>query len=423
DLTYRDLHDRVSAKVSSQHFMQNPVLVGQGERQVFASNLVKVEHGVNVLSVDSAKNQITINTGIAAGVRKQAKFAIYPMGTRDFGKTTEQLAIAEVIEYGGTDAKCQLERLAERRMVEVGDQAMLLAPAPRLIRQVRLDLAGEALEIIQKALPDNGWVNLAEDNEEDRYIDYLVTLNTQNEYEIRGSQTNATYSNRPLVKVDEPDAGQKLVQRLVHLSKYRSIQELKSSGSPLEPKFKVRWFGKLSDYDPMADGPANKLKPRDVDSFDNPNQPTIKEGEWIFLEIINEYSSSLNVSILDLVPNWKVEQAWPGKEPAVEIPSRHDGGNREVAAFRPTLPEGYQKGIERVKVFATLGSLDLRFLSLPRLDNPIPTLPEGRNFKGFDPLSNVVAAIATEKAGSKDMNAAYSYREWVVKDFTLTIEK
>ncbi|NET15301.1 MAG: caspase family protein, partial [Okeania sp. SIO1H6] len=42
DLTYRDLHDRVSAKVSSQHFMQNPVLVGQGERQVFASNLVKV---------------------------------------------------------------------------------------------------------------------------------------------------------------------------------------------------------------------------------------------------------------------------------------------------------------------------------------------------------------------------------------------
>jgi hypothetical protein len=425
NLTYQNLHDRVRAKVRLKNPMQEPVLVGPGERQVFASHLAKVEHGVNVLSVDPTNNQIVINTGIAAGVRKGAKFAIYPGGTWDSSQIREQLAIAEVIDYGSTDAKCQLEILPDRRMVQPGDQAILLSPAPKLIRQVRLNLEGKALELIQNALPGNGWVKLAEDNEDLSNIDYFVTLNAQNEYEIQGNQVNTPYPNRPLVKVDEPDAGQKLVNRLVHLSKYRSIQDLKNSGSPLEANFKVRWFGKLQDYDPGADGLPNDLKPKDVESFDNPNEPAIKEGEWVFLEIINEHSSSLNVSILDLVPDWKVEQAWPEKEAFVEIASKDKGGNREVVAFHPTLPEGYQDGIEQIKVFATLGPLDMRFLQLPKLDNPIPTIPQGRNFKalGLDPLSDIVAAIAEEQAGSKDMNAVYSYREWVVKDLTLKIEK
>jgi hypothetical protein len=94
-----------------------------------------------------------------------------------------------------------------------------------------------------------------------------------------------------------------------------------------------------------------------------------------------------------------------------------------VIAFCLSLPERYQEGVNIIKVFATLGEAELRGLALPALDSPIVAPPGYRGYSGSDPLSLLAEAIAQEQPQDRRLNAAYSYREWVVKQFTVRVKQ
>src|SRR5205823_2000739 len=81
-----------------------------------------------------------------------------------------------------------------------------------------------ALEAVKKALPGNGWIELTETA--DSPADFAVTLDKEGKtYEIC-DRAGQALKLRPLLRVDAPGAAEAVVRRLVHLAKYRAVQEL-----------------------------------------------------------------------------------------------------------------------------------------------------------------------------------------------------
>lgn len=443
-MTYKDLYDRVHAKVHSQFAQQTPMLLGEGNREVFGSELSQLTDAVPVIDVDKEKQRVLLETGQVAGMRTGAEFAIYSQKVGSYSDPQQRLAVARIVEYGATESWCNLEPIAGKEAVQQGDRAVLISASVNLVRPVLLfyqeeatseelkleklppnklppevyQIQDSALQALKDALPGNGWVELATAKEEEEgEISYVVALNDKGEYEI-GDRTGNPYPNlRPPLKAGTPDAAQQVVKRLVHLAKYHAIAELDNfdRNSPLMGKLEVEWLGKLSDYDPADPVP----KKSQLEPLDDPTNATIAAGEWIFLRVRNNSQQDLNIAVLDLESDWSVEQVHPTSAAKFITLSP---GQKEDIPFRLSLLEGYKEGTDVAKVFAAVGEPNFRWLELPSLDEPLEPKGITRKMEGSNPLEDLLVAIDDEQPKTRRLNPAqYPSREWVTKQVSVIV--
>ncbi|BAZ21216.1 peptidase C14 caspase catalytic subunit p20 [Kalymmatonema gypsitolerans NIES-4073] len=435
--TYKDLYDRINAKIHSQFPQQTPMLMGEGNREIFGSEFAETVYAIPVLKVElnaaTGETQAVIGAGQATGVGKGAEFAICPRGTIDLTKKESRVAIASIIQRGATESLCKLEPIEGKELkVEQGDQAVLISASVNLVKTVWLDeLPPEqlpsqvyanqkaALQAIEIALKENGWVELATKKDEDGDpIDYQVRLNAAGEYVIC-DRTGVPFKNiQPAIKIGEPNAPARIIKRLVHLAKYHATAELDNTDrdSPLAGKLAVEWLGTSDSYelgDPIPKKSQLKL-------FDDSSKPKVKVSEHIFLSIRNNSSQPLNIAVLNLESNWTIEQIHPKREGELFITL--DPGQKEDIPLQPTI-EGDGNQVENtVKVFAAVGSTNFRWLELPSLDEQLKS--KGFATRAGNPLEALLAAIDDEQPRNRKLTVAASpSREWTTKQVTLTITK
>lgn len=286
-ITYKELYERINAKVNSQFPQQTPMLIGDGNRFVFGSEYAMVQQSVSVMKVDEFENRVLLETGQAMGVRQDAEFAIYSFNTRNFTQPQHRLAVAEVTELGSTQSWCKLQPIPGKEAVKQGDRAVPISTSVNLIKKVGLLYLGKVksetqlpseLEVIKEALKGNGWVELASGKEA---AHYLINVNQNGEYEICDG-TGMPFTNiQPSIKVRDDNAAMTVVKRLVHLSKYHATQSLDNfdKNSPLLGKLEVELVGKQKYYNPV-DLP-------NPEPFDDSKNASIKVGEKVFLRIKN----------------------------------------------------------------------------------------------------------------------------------------
>lgn len=424
-LTYKDLHDFLNAKIHSQFAQQTPMLMGEGNREVFGTGFGTTPYTVNVMQVDETdltNKRILVNTGRAVGLREDTSFAIFPFGTRDFSQEN-RIAIATITEAGATESWCKLESIHGKPDVKQSDQAVLLAASTNLVRRALVDVEGaptkeekEALQAVKDALNENKWIEL----DGDKPIQYMVALNENGDYEI-GDSAGTPYSNlRPAIKPGDPDAAKTIVKRLVHLAKYHAAEQLANldKSSPLTSKLTVEWVGKLEKYDPADGIPAvSTLKP-----FEDPNYPVIKADEWIFLRVRNGSPSTLNFAILDLGSNWAVTQIHPD-DPGSRFTSL-ESGNEEIIPFKLSLPDGYTEMSDTAKVFATVGAANFRWLELPAINEPLTRSANLSEKSPENPLEKLLATVSDEVPETRNLNPAkYPSKEWTTKQVTVTVKR
>jgi Caspase domain len=211
DLTYKSLYDRIYAKVQSQFQTQTPMLFGEGERQVFGRSYANVHYTVNVLKVDSARNRVQLDAGIAQGMGEGAKFAIYAPGTTDFSEKNKPLAIAQITaEITPADAWAVIDPDSRSGDIEQGSPAIMLSAPIALVRRVRLfentnqaellKIQTDALAAVKTAIKRSGkgWVELASEGEH-----YQVAINTSGEYEICDRNGTPFPNLRPALLVSD----------------------------------------------------------------------------------------------------------------------------------------------------------------------------------------------------------------------------
>lgn len=440
NLTYKNIHENLYTKIHSKFPLQTPMLVGNGNRVVFGDKYEQKAYYVLVLQVDKVNQRVLLGVGESVGFGVDDQFAIYPQGA-DFTKIEQRIAVATISECGATESWCHLELIEKEAIVKQADQAVPLAAPIYLVKQVLLWykdeanaeersqnpfpfgklspeiylLQEEALEAVKNALKGNGWVEATEESEEE--IRYQVAVNERGEYEICDLSGQPLPNLHPPLKINEPNSANKLVNRLVHLAKYHSIYELNNydQNSPLLGKLEFEWLGKSKNH-----SRAKPIPPKSkLQSVESPFEATVIEGEWIFLKIKNNSNRILNIAVLELDIDWAVLQVFPPNQGELFVTLAP--GQEEKLSFNPSLIEGYEKGTEFLKLFATIGSPNFRVLELPPLDQP---KSKGNITRGNDPLEKLLANIDDEQPATKRLNLAQSAsNEWITVQISLTIKK
>ena len=419
--TYKDLFDRINAKIHSQFPSQTPVLLGEGNRKIFGTDFGETVFTVDVMKVElneKGEPQAWLAIGQANGVSKGSEFAIYPLGTTDLTKKEDRIAIATIIQRGGSQSLCKLEPIAGKtRQVEQGDRAVQISASINLVRTVSLiPQDNPALLAIAKALPGNGWVEVSADG---AGIDYIVSINNKgDEYEIRDSGDRLFKNISPPAKITDPQSPAKVIKRLVHLAKYKATLEIDNvdNDSPLSGKLAVEWLGTSDTYD-TGDPIPKKEK---LTKFVDPNKPKVKVGEYVFLSIRNDSIQTLNIAVLNLDAEWMIEQILPSNKNEFFITL--EAGQEKILPLNPILDEKDDSGENTVKVFGTLDAANYRVLELPSLDEP---LPSGRGGRGVgNPLAALLGAIDDEQPIKRRLTVAASpSTEWTTKQVIMTIVK
>jgi len=188
-----------------------------------------------------------------------------------------------------------------------------------------------------------------------------VTVSDNGEYEILDSAGQPIPNQRPTLRIEEEDATERLVMRLVHLTKYHNVQRLDNADplSPLNGKLEVELLKAQPDYEP-----GYPAQPQPFDRLGS--LPTISVGNWMFVRVKNASSRVLNITALALTCNWSIKQLYPRVEDTSFWP--FDPGEEHLLPLRAQISEGYTEGTEIIKVFATVGATQFRWLELPALD-------------------------------------------------------
>ncbi|WP_019507875.1 caspase family protein [Pleurocapsa sp. PCC 7319] len=443
-LTYKSLYSRIKGMIQSKFPQQLPMLIGDGDRLVFGDRREYKPYTVTVIKVAQDSQEITLDAGLVAGLSSGTRFAIYPVDVSDFSDKTQQIAIAELtddIEADKSSAKildAAAGGIEVKGKIEPGASAVMVAAPVDLIRKVRLfankqagdkeqdlptnlvDKQTVALEKVRQALKGNGWVVEVKDGEEGHF---QVAVARDSTYEICIGMPLENL--RPALSIEDPDAPQKVCDRLVHLAKYQSVQALENSAS------------KITEYLEF------ELLDRNKQAFADPNNIELKQGETVFLRLRNTFPQALNVAILDLEPTWEISQLPIQNIEASFFQLDRDQQIPDIE-LEFELPErvGYEEAKETLKVFATKGVANFQWLLLPSLDKDMQSKgnlnreleqqAEQMRTRGetitINPLNDLLSTIGadideppviTRKAKTKPNPNA----DWATQEIRLTVKR
>jgi hypothetical protein len=209
-----------------------------------------------------------------------------------------------------------------------------------------------------------------------------------------------------------------VTERLIHLSKYHTILELRNhdSQSRLTGKLKVELFRAPADY-------KRGDKPSPLPLEDPGNVPVIKDGDKLFIHLKNESPQVLNMAVLNLQPDWGITQFYPSESHGDFVPI--DPGKEVWVAADFFLPDALTEGTDVLKAFATVGPANFRWLELPVLNNPTRGLGErGLRSVPRNRLEQLLAELGTGAANMRNAKApAEASDEWAVVEVSVTVKK
>jgi Caspase domain len=433
-LTYQALYDRVKGQIQSRFPNQLPMLLGQGDRLVFGSEIKPVQYNLTVIKV--SPEQVTVDGGLAQGLSRGARFALYPVGS-DFANKLQRLAVVEITEIQAATATAKILSVVECGVaaaiekIEPGLPAVMESAAVDLQRRVRFyektvgdrenELSAElvakqtgALERVRQVLAGNGWIREVQNKSEEGH--YQVAIGRAGEYEI--SRLTPIYNLNPALNIDNPESPAEVVKRLIHLAKYQAAQDLDNPSSELTTAIEYELLD--DEKQPLLD----------------PNNISLKSGDRVYVRLKNISSQPLSVAILDFEATWEISQ----------IPIQGDLGSfyslqAQEEIFTRLLfqiPDGstYQQAKESLKLFVTRGLANFQWLILPSLDRDASVehqamrgalnagLRAEKNPSLLSKLLSIIGAdvdippLITRAIYDPDPNA-----EWLTRSILLTVQK
>jgi hypothetical protein len=374
-MTYETLYNRLRAKVRTEFPRQTPMIIGESQRPVLGLGGMTAgtreygqplrPQGVLVFSV-AENGHLRLNTGQAQGVLDGARFAVYTPDA-DLTNPGEPLAEVEIMQYGGTESLAEVKEAPPPQSIPPGSRAVLRDPGPKY-RRTTVGLAyrssspnglEEVLEAVAAGLAGTSYLRLAE---EGKPADFLVAVTERHEIEIQDSTGRPVPNLRPPLPAQAPEGASATVERLVHLAEYRAVRQLETTKAPsdLAGQLVVELFGLQDNYDP-----SKRPDPRPGAGGVSIQ---VQVGQWTLLRISNCSSHVLNVEVLNLQSDWAITRIHPGVGDANLCTL--DYGRSFDLPLQAQLPPGVDEGMNVMKVFATLGPADFRFLELPPLDQP-----------------------------------------------------
>jgi hypothetical protein len=316
--------------------------------------------------------------------------------------------MVEIVYAGIASSTARIMGRNAAEQIRQGDEATLLAPGadapPRSVSLLQAEVSttnAASLEKVERLLKRYGGAYV-QPSLPGQPADFRVSINERGEYLILDTELRLFPNLGPAMRVTDDAAAIRLIERLVHLSKYLNLRELENNDSQSTNAhyFSIELVG--SPHAGSGNGDAPTLAGAAISH-------TLKVGDWVYLRARNNGAATLKVTVLDLRPNWSVAQIFPSGAGLFEM---LEPGRELFIPLRADLPQGYDEGIDVLKVFATTETADLRCFQLPALDLP-PGLPAHTLRTPFAASSD--STLAEHEASTRDMGAGFSSSEdWIV---------
>ncbi|MEG3960390.1 caspase family protein [Microcoleus sp. herbarium2] len=429
EISVEDLFNKISIQVNNEFVRQTPILMGETERTFFGGQSVGASRKVPVMKVDIKKNRVQLQMGQASGIKRGAEFDIFKFRTRDFEDSDNRIATAKVVELGASDCWAEVTKLHNIRTtnnqltegrIEIGSPAVYLSPGLKQIRKVRLLLPdplpqfpgvtiasiSRKIEEVKTKVEGHRWINFCSETETDENVDYFVSLTSAGEYLILNAKKEPVKNLRFPIKIDEPEATKRLINRLIHVARYESILELDN-----EDAF-ARLNGKLKLE-------LLKSEKRQIVVLNTGNNvPVLEVGELVTLRMYNESKRILNISALILQADLSIVQLYPQGQDYESV----DPGEYKETHFDLQLPQNYQEGVDVIKVFATVDGTKIQLLELPALDQ------SRKGFGNQNPttaLEQLLAAVVDENNPQRNLGRVVTdaSEEWTTEKVEVVVKK
>jgi hypothetical protein len=414
--TYKLLHDRILAKVRNQFVDQTPQLQGEGDRVVFGAERVPVAFAVPILSVNG--DSVVINAGRAHGLSAGARLAVFRAGESDRASAAHRVAVIETTTCDAVTSSAAIVERTATDKIEPGFQALPITSGPiRVARRIRLETTDtndgattveEICDLINGRA--DGLIDLAGAA---LGADYLITTDGD-EFVIRDPAGVALPNMRPWLSINDRESPARLIERLVHLSKFANVRELENHDphSPLLTALQVELTGVQSQF-----VPGDKPAPQPFESDGHTHR--MKDGEWTFLKIVNQYSKVVNITVLDLQPDWGISQIYPARGGAFET---LDPGKGLLLPLKVTLPPGYESGNDIIKVFGAIETSSFRWLELPVLDQP--ESGNGARRAAANSFAKMISTFPAANSSSRTVTVPETREsEWVTHQVEIQVVK
>jgi len=363
ELSCGEIHQRLVARIRGSFARQTPMFIGDSERGFLSPERrprarKPAPPSAHVLRVGD-DGQVLIDVGMATGAK---------IGDRVL--VSAELVIRQV---GATESWAETVRVFDPKDIEPGARAEVrLQIAVRLIPpEQQNSQAEQALIWLREALRKSEG-NFVETCEGGSPPDLCVTVDENGAYEIL-DPGGEPFPNLSPLPANAPGATLKLMRWLDHLAKFRKILTLENPKSPhwLEIGLEV-----LKEDGEVAPEP---LSSRVLD---------LRVDERVRLRFVNRSSRRLDFTVFDLAPDYRVTQLLPKRGSLSLLPL--DPGQGEVVRIQGWLPQGYNEGVDVLKIFATMGVANFRWLEMPPLDRAM------LNFRG-DPKNPSLSEQLTAK--------------------------
>ncbi len=418
DIGVRRLFEHVLSKVSSQFRRQTPLVQGKPDQPFFrthgrispAARTVGSISGAAVIEVDEAGRRVRLQTGQAHGTHPGARFAVYAPGSRQGDEAPAEVVVTEI---GAGTSWAEVVDPAAQPGLRVGGRAVLVHPGrtDRPRRKVALlpeeRGAKDALEAVARALRRHR-SGLPELEPPGGTPDFQVTV-TGDHYQVLDRAGEPLPNLEPAVPVGKAE---ELVERLVHLAHYRIVEDLENHDQRA-PRLEAELYPLPPDYDPE--------RPEPVPGAVAAKVITVHPGDAVCLVIRNPvidnpWQQALNVTALDLDPDWGIEQIHPSPEEAFYEPL--DRGCDVWVALDASLTRRLQRGRDVLKVFAGTEPTAFHGLELP----PLGGDERSPSRKGFSRApETLLATLLGQRRRMRSGRSGLASRRWSVEHLEIHI--
>ena len=431
-ISVEELFNKISNQVHKEFVRQTPMLMGETERTFFGGQFVGASRKVPVMKVDIKKNRVQLQMGQASGITKGAEFEIFTFRTRDFQNSKNRIMRVKVVELGASDCWAEVIEIPGLRSlhpklvevaegtIEIGSPAVYVSPGLKQIRKVRvilpdplppfpgvnIALLPTIIEQVKTQVEGHRWINFCSEEEKNDNVDYFVFLTSDGEYLILDENKEPIKNLLFSIKVDEPEASKKLINRLIHVARYETILDLDNEDAfaRLNGKLKVEVVKSVKRQTVVlnADGKVPVLE---------------EEEKGVYLIIRNESNRTLNITALNLDADFSISKFYPDGV-LYEVVEPGQNIRRE---FKLSLPQNYEEAANIIKVFATVDGTNFQFLELPSLD---------QSRKGFgtekptNALEQLLAAVVDENNPQRKITVVIDpSEEWTTEKVEVVVKK
>ncbi len=399
-LSYKQVHQRLVGRIQSKFSYQRPQLYGDGKRAVFGQARIDAQFAVPVLKYSERRSEVTLNAGIAQGIRRGAQFAIFPLNATELNDFSQAVARVTVFRDGATESKATIDE--QSAPIELGAQAVLINPASVKLRGfAQLQTEGQwalptqaqaALKSAHAAAQFGGFIEWVEEGE----VDFIVAAN-KGHYEIWDATGEAIpFVNPPLALTDET-APAKVIDRLIHLTRYRNVQRLANNDSRTRgaPSVTFEWVGVHPDH-------------------------VFTEGDVAHLLVRNDSAHDVEIAMLELDESWQIKQIYPEQGVDTYTFAPGEAETLEIDVF---LSGDAAAESTIYKLFATIKGTNFHMLELPSLDEPLmksEMRSPSRDSELEQLLAQLIDIAPSMRAGRLRSTAG---RQWTTAQVTLQVQK